>query len=297
MRKAINDLIKKTFTLKYTLPNGSINKSSLTNKNDHCYETTDEGISDSIYMSIVDYCLNDIEIDLTKLDQNQMFSIDNRLRYNEEDELDTQVKYGFFGEVLLNIVLKVFFHTNKIIAKGHFYSPIEKSEPKGYDSFHFVEEGGTVEFWFGEAKMYSSITQALKSIISNLNKALSNDYYQENLRAILMRNNDLDETSCSELFSELLGLLKNGNMKEVIDEIKKREIKVVYPILIVYNEKSATFDEKITKSMQKVQEKIDKEIIVNEISSDILFILIPANDVVAIKKEVLGWISSQKSIV
>lgn len=297
MRKAINDLIKKVFTLKYKLPNGSIEKSSITGQYDYCYEATDSGISDSIYMSIIDYCLNDIEIDLTKLDQNQIFSVENRLRYNSEDELDVQVKYGFFGEVLLNIVLSVFFHTNKIIAKGHFYSPIEKSEPKGYDSFHFVEDGGKIEFWFGEVKMYSSIRQAINSINSNLNKALSTDYYKENLRAILMRNNDLDEPGSSQLFKDLLDQLRNSNMNKVIDEIKSKGIKVVYPILIVYNENSSTFDEKIMKSMKIITDKIDTNKVINELSAEILFILIPANDVIEIKKEVLEWIFSQKSII
>jgi hypothetical protein len=297
LRKAINDLIKKVFTLKYKLPNGSIEKSSITGQYDYCYEATDSGISDSIYMSIIDYCLNDIEIDLTKLDQNQIFSVENRLRYNSEDELDVQVKYGFFGEVLLNIVLSVFFHTNKIIAKGHFYSPIEKSEPKGYDSFHFVEDGGKIEFWFGEVKMYSSIRQAINSINSNLNKALSTDYYKENLRAILMRNNDLDEPGSSQLFKDLLDQLRNSNMNKVIDEIKSKGIKVVYPILIVYNENSSTFDEKIMKSMKIITDKIDTNKVINELSAEILFILIPANDVIEIKKEVLEWIFSQKSII
>ena len=96
MRKAIKELIKKSFILEYTLPNGVIDKTTLTKFNDYCFDSTDSKVSESIYNSIIDYCLNDVEVDLLNLDKNQLFSIENRLRYDSDADLDIQLKYGFF---------------------------------------------------------------------------------------------------------------------------------------------------------------------------------------------------------
>lgn len=297
MRDSIKKFIEETFILEYKLPLNKIDKSSITKLNDYFYDVSDSNVSESIYNSIIDYCLNDIEIDLLNLDQNQMFAINNRLRYDNEAELDTQIKYGFFGETLLNIVLNVMFKSNKIIAKGHFYSPIEKSEPKGYDSFHFFEENENIQFWFGESKMHTSIHHALNSVFSNINRALSNSYYQDNLRAIISKEKYLDETEVSQLFKDLTEILKNNSMKKVMDEIKKNKISVVYPILISYNDNSKDFTSKMEKTMRLIERKLNDFDISNEIDAEIMFILIPVNNIINIKKDVLTWISKQKPII
>lgn len=152
MRDTLKNLIEKTFILKYKLPYGSIDKLSLTTNQDYCFESDETLVGEAIYSSIIDYCLNEIEIDLSKLDSYQVYAIENKLRYDSHDSLDSQLKYGFFGETLLNIIINYFFHTKKIIAKGHFYSPLDKSEPKGYDSFHFMECNNKIEFWLGSQK-------------------------------------------------------------------------------------------------------------------------------------------------
>ncbi|MBI9008471.1 MAG: DUF1837 domain-containing protein [Tenericutes bacterium] len=298
MRDAINNLIKSTYILKYKLPESDIPKTTITTLNDYCYEPiSDNSVAESIYNSIIDYCLNETEIDITKLNENQIYAIENRLRYLSEDSLDTQLKYGFFGETLLNIILEVLFNSSKIIAKGYFYSPVEKSEPKGYDCFHFVEsDTGEKEFWFGESKMYKSISLATKSVIDNINKSLSKKYYESNLRVILSRANDLDETNCTPLFLDILYKIKQGPIS-LFDEFKNNNIKVMYPILLAYDDSSTSYKGKITNSVHKIQNKIDQISLINEIGASIIFILIPMGSVVNIKKDVLKWISQQKSIL
>jgi len=110
--------------LRYKLPIPTIKNTSLTTLEDYCIGSTSQNdVSESIYFSIVDYCLNETEIDIAKLDDHQMYSIENRLRYSDDDSLETKLKYGFFGETLLNILLSSFFGANKIVAKGIFYIP------------------------------------------------------------------------------------------------------------------------------------------------------------------------------
>ncbi len=103
MRDSIKKIIEKTFVLEYRLPNDGIDKSSITNLSDYFYDVTDQGVSKSIYNSIVDYCLNDIEIDLLSLDQHQIYAVDDdvykvpnkykfQLRIEEKLDIDEKVK-------------------------------------------------------------------------------------------------------------------------------------------------------------------------------------------------------------
>lgn len=297
MRESLIKLIENTFIKKYELPFNNIDKSVITTLKDYCFNVSSDGkVSESIYNSIVDYCLNDIEIDITKLDSNQRYAINNRLRYDPNNKIKTQLKYGFFGETLLNIILNVFFHSKKIISKGYFYNPLEKSEPKGYDSFHFVQNENELEFWFGEAKMYVKYSNAINNIISNLNKALSIEYYENNIRAILTNTKNLDYSICSEIFREINEKLKNESIN-IYQEIKEKKIKVVYPILIVYEYHGENFDMKITSVLQEIEKQVSDFEILNQIEAELLFIFVPVNNVIAIKTEVLEWILEKKSII
>lgn len=298
MRKTLSEFISKTLTIRYKLPTSKISKTSLTVKNDYCLDTTNQNdVAESIYYSIVDYCLNESEIDITKLNEHQIYAIENRLRYANEDELDTQLKYGFFGEVFLNILLEHFLATKKIIAKGYFYSPIEKSEPKGYDSFHFFEnDQNCFEFWFGESKMYISLTTAAISVFKNINRALSSKYYETNLRAILTRIRDIDRSKIAPLFGEIESRLKNERVI-LKDLIKTYDIKVIYPVMFAYNEKSLDYDEKIINSVSIIEDIISKSSVLNEITAEVLFIFVPLDDVISIKKDVLQWIIEKKSMI
>ena len=76
-------------------------------------------------------------------------AISQRIRIEEEDNEDTQLKYGFFGEVLLNLMLRIYYSTNGIIAKGYFYNILKPEEPKGYDSYHLIETYDKTELLFG----------------------------------------------------------------------------------------------------------------------------------------------------
>jgi hypothetical protein len=298
MRESLKDLINKTYILRYKLPISSIKKTSITTLEDYCIDSTSQNdVSESIYFSIVDYCLNETEIDITKLDVHQMYAIENRLRYSDDDSLETKLKYGFFGETLLNILLVSFFGANKIIAKGIFYSPIENSENKGYDAFHFIQDDlGKVEFWFGEAKMHKSITQAISSVLKNINKSLSQKYYERNVRAILSRVNDIDHSKCTPLFNEIYTRLKNEKVK-LNQILSEKGLNVVYPVLLAYDETSSTYDIKIQNTISTIESSLSKIGLINEIKAEIIFMFLPLNDVISIKKDVLQWIIEKKSMI
>lgn len=298
LRESIKNLIEKTFILEYTLPNGLIDKTSLTTLKDYCFRANDYGVSESIYNSIVDYCLNDIEIDITKLEIVQQKAIRDRLRFSKDADLEIQLRYGFFGEVLLNILLKVFFGTNKIIAKGHFYDPTADQEPKGYDSFHFIKKTNNIELWFGESKMYGNVSGAVNSVLQNINKVLSKEYYERNIRAVFDKSPLFDKAHTKDVFNELIDLISNGPFdKSILKELNKRRIKIFYPILIVYNEKSLTYDDKIIKVIDEIKKQISNIEVINKIDAELLFLFVPVDNVIDIKKEVIKWILNQKPII
>ena len=40
------------------------------------------------------------------VDNNQIYALQNRMRFNENDTHKAKIKYGFYGETLLNILLE-----------------------------------------------------------------------------------------------------------------------------------------------------------------------------------------------
>lgn len=234
MRHSLIDLVKKTIILKFNLPYGTINRTSISSLDDFCYETkSNEELAELIYYSIVDYCLNNSEINLTDLNADQKFSIKNRLRYDENDDESTKLKYGFFGECLLNVILNVHFHTDKIIARGLLYSATNKRETTGYDCFHIIHSpnNSLIELWLGEVKMHLSFSSALETILTNLSNALSYKYLDSNFSVIFNREKDIDNQLTSLKFINLIKKWKNNqlNLKnEIINKLSKDSLSNVY---------------------------------------------------------------------
>lgn len=295
MRESIRNLINNIIKLEFILPYEEIDKSSITTENDYCLKGKDDDIVELIYNTIIDYCLNESEINLKNLNNDQIFALQQRMRFNANDKHETQIKYGFYGETLLNILLEYLLNTKKIIAKGYFYSPIENSESKGYDNFHFLIDENNIELWFGEAKMYSSLSDAIEKIINNLNNALSIQYLDKNFRAIVSRANDLDETEMTDIIKEFRDKIKNENIN-IWEELKNKNFTITYPIFISYENNNSCYKKIIKNSLNVIENRIKTIILNNEISAKILFILLPVREMKKIKEGVLECIYQKKSV-
>lgn len=157
MRDALKNAIHNAILFECKLPHqeSGLDKSCLSSQNDICFSNSNpQEISKIIYNGIVEFAINEYEIDYNALEREQRKAILSRIRYNPEASEDTKLKYGFYGEVLLDLILRVFLNTSVLAARGYFYSPIENSEAKGFDAFHLVEREGNIDLWFGEAKFY-----------------------------------------------------------------------------------------------------------------------------------------------
>lgn len=299
MREIVKELIKQSIFFEYKLPNDrkNIESSKYSNCEDFCFSNNEyEKISELIYNSIIDYANNEYEIDETELNKEQKATIISKLRYTESQSLTTKKKYGFYGEVLLYCILVYFLKTNVLISKGYFYNILDASEPKGYDSFHIIQREQQLELWFGEAKCYEEYTDAINSVLKNIEKALSYEYLSNNLIAIIKEKKNLNV-----LNQQIEKLCKEWKYNPVInlkDQINKYNMKLIYPILIVADKKNKEYDQHIKDCIEYIEKEFyeRKPNFDKEINSSVFFIFLPIESVGKMKEKVIEWISTGKQL-
>lgn len=263
MRDALKNAIHNAILFECKLPHqeSGLDKSCLSSQNDICFSNSNpQEISKIIYNGIVEFAINEYEIDYTALEREQRKAILSRIRYNPEASEDTKLKYGFYGEVLLDLILRVFLNTSVLAARGYFYSPIENSEAKGFDAFHLMEREGNIDLWFGEAKFYVQYKSAITPVMEKLSTSLSDGYLNRNLLAII--DERLHISTHNEQLENLLNSWEENPDINLSQEIKNRGIRLIYPIFI-------TKDKYLSEVERQDKEDIQAQIIASEIPSDV----------------------------
>ncbi|MEA9414338.1 Hachiman antiphage defense system protein HamA [Flavobacterium sp. PL02] len=295
MRKSLLDLINKTIVYKYDLPNSGagIFSTIYSTENDRCYAANDkDDIAEIIFNSIIEYSFN--EFDITGKDYQALHTVAlrNKLKYNPAATEETKIKYGFFGEVLLYSLLMVMFKAKPLIARGYFYNPLENAETKGYDSYQLVENKGITELWFGEVKFHISHISGINSVMENIDKALSDWYFENNIIAIHNHKNNLNLKGSK--IEVILNEWEQNPIIKIGDEIKKHGIKLVYPILLLYEDDLKGYDGNIKKIPEYIKKKFSAKKFSLSIDYSIFFILLPIEKVKETKLSVIQWIESRK---
>ena len=294
MRKSVEDLLKKTIAFKYNLPNGAIEKSIYSTKEDYCYcSLNDIILSKIIYNALIDYAFNENEIQDDNLDSLQIEAITQRMRIEETDNEETQLRYGFFGEVLFNLVLQLFFGSSAIIAKGYFYDILHPEEPKGYDSYHFIMDKKNIQLWFGEVKFHTSYKSAIDSVFSNIEKAISDSYFRNNLLALTPKKNDLNTSNAT--IKSLLDHLRNNPYCKISDLVENFGLQFTYPIFITC-ENLNNYDTTISSIISYIKNKYPGKSLDIGLNYDLFFILLPVTNVKKIKQTVLRWIKLKEPL-
>jgi hypothetical protein len=298
MRKSLLDLVEKTIVYKYDLPyvEGSIPRTIFSTVNDKCFcSTNDNAIIEIIYNSIIDYSFNEFEMTDKDFSDLHTIAFQDRIRFDAEDSDETKLKYGFFGEVLLYVILKVYFGTESIISKGYLYNPIENAESKGYDSYHLIEDGTSLQLWFGETKFHQTFTTAINDVLSKINNSLSDNYLSRNLLVLRKNKDNLNQPN-----SKIKPILDNWTITPIInilEELKKHSIELVYPVVILFGNKKNDYDESIKAIPKYIEEKYTVEEYILSIPYSLFFIFLPMENVKAVKTEVLKWIESKKQLL
>lgn len=298
MRQQLLDLINNTILFKYELPNADANieRTIFSNLNDKCYETTNRNdLAEIIYNSIIEYSFNEFEINEKEYNDLHTIAFQDRIRFDENDSDETQLKYGFFGEVILYAILKIILGVDALIARGVLYNPLENSESKGYDAYHLIESDSKIQLWIGETKFHQNYTQAVNDVLGKIKISLSDDYLRTNLLT-LRKNKDRLNMQGSTLESILNEWNQHPNIV-IIDELKKYQIELVYPIIILFQQNKTGYDASIKAIPEYIKKNYKVEDYNLSIPCFLYFVFIPVEDVKAIKTEVLSWIKLKKQLL
>ena len=301
MREALKNAIHSAVLLECKLPHqeSGLEKSCLSSQSDICFSNSSpQEIAKIIYNGIVEFAINEYEIDYTALEREQRKAIISRIRYNPEASDDTKLKYGFYGEVLLDLILRVFLRTSVLAARGYFYSPIENSEAKGFDAFHLMERDGNIDLWFGEAKFYLQYKSAITPVLEKLGTSLSDGYLNRNLLAIINEKNHI--STHNPKLDKLLEDWEDNPDINLAQEVQTRGIRLIYPIFIAYQKTiSDQYHQSIKKCIDHIASECSRLNIAIPASFDyrIFFIFLPLSEVRQIKESVIRWIDSREPLI
>jgi hypothetical protein len=296
MRKSLFELIEKTIIYKYDLTFNGVAKTLFSTINDKCYtiqQKTD--LSEIIYNGIIEYSFNEFDISGKDYSNLHASALKTKIKYNPDADDSAKLKYGFFGEVLLYSILSIIYKTTPLIARGYFYNPLENSETKGYDSYHLIDNDGITELWFGEAKFHISHGQAIDSVMSNIEKALSDAYLERNVLAFQNQKNNFNIKGTK--IETIIEAWEANPQINIANEIKSHNMRLVYPILLLYEEDASGYDSCIKKVPEYIVNEHSTKKFTLSVDHTVFFIIIPIKQVKEIKKEVISWIESKRPLM
>ena len=302
MRHSLNNLFQQTIIMQYKLPyrnNGiQIPHTHVTDHSDDCLlqVASNDDIAKLIYNGIIDYSYNDYEIDSTRLDNLQIRALQSRLKYNPQASFQTQLSYGFQGEVMLYLVLDYFYHAQKAIARGHLFCPLENGETKGYDSYQMVEgDNGVIYLFFGEAKFYiGGYKPALEKIFEKISDVLCDTYLHRNFVAMESLYQHINPQSrIRAIIEEWYNnpLINMGACAQLYN------MQLVYPMLVIFDNKANSYDELIAEVVNHIDTEYKNVSATLTIPHHLFFMFLSVNDARYIKSKVIEWISQRQPVM
>ncbi|MBB6019064.1 hypothetical protein HNR77_000121 [Paenibacillus sp. JGP012] len=189
---------------------------------------------------------------------------------------------GDFGELLLYIILSVFFPSEKFVTKVRLRSST-KDQIKGFDCAHFSIEDEDVYLWLGEAKFHQSFSGAISNAIESIKEHCEIDYLRDEI-SILSSNIELNDNYPE--YEKINDILNSGG---TLDKIKIRiPVLLTYDCKVLTNHKdieSETFIEEMTGEFLKKYKKIEDFELSSKPNIEVLFIIMPFESVAFIKTE------------
>lgn len=300
MREVLSQLIENTIVYEYSLPNveKGIERVHFSTNNDDCFSATDkESLVSIIYNSILDYSFQ--EFDLTQDTYKSLLTkaLQTKFKFDTNDTQRAKLKYGFYGEVLLHTLLLKMYGTKCLICRGYFYNPLNNSETTGYDAYHIIEntEEQKIDLWFGEVKFHIEPKKAIKSIMKNISKALSDQYIKSNIIAMQIHKEKITNDN-SKLKNIIDKWDKNPDIN-IADELKNNNMSLVYPIFIIFDMNNKCYDDCIKNAVSYIKDNYKSISTSLTIDYKLFFIFMPIQNVREVKEEVLKWIEEKKPVL
>ena len=304
MRISIQNLIRNSIFIECTLPNKEygICKTKYTTVEDYCLtKSSDNSIAQIIYNNIVEYAIGEFDINYNNLDEELCRAIAENLKFDEEANHTSKLRYGFYGEVLLYSLLINLFSTDVLISKGYFYSPLEKGEPKGFDAYHLVQHDNKIELWFGEAKFRKDYKKPIDEVLQGFSKTTSENYFSKNVLAIVKEKHNISNgRDIIDKLTPITQTWKKNVLINIAEELEKNSAELIYPIMITYQQpKSCNYYEGVKKCIDYIEEQFNsgKYIINTTFPIKVFFMFFPVDDVKKIKEKVIEWISNKEPLI
>lgn len=297
MRESLDRLLSQVVGLMYTLPQNSIPKITVSTQNDLCYHflSSDADLAKVIYNGIIDYSFDESNIDLTKLNLFQKRALKTKLKFTTTDSMDKQLNYGFYGEVLLFLLLQKFHNVGTLISRGHFYNPLENSETKGYDTYQMMlNQYGETELWFGEVKFHQDFRTGITQILQKISKSLSDEYFGNNILAM----EDYESfVNPNVTITPLLEAFRNNPDVNLAALAHTLGFSLVYPMLVAFDSTDKSYDDIIKDVVRYTNKKFSELRIDFSLRHSLFFILLPVSTVRKIKVLVRSWILSGEPLI
>lgn len=229
--------------------------------------------------SVVHFALTKQEIEKYKKDDD--FGEMQRKAWERISKAHKNSK-GDYGELLLFIILSIFFPSKKFVTKVRLRSST-KDQIKGFDCAHFSIENGEVVFWLGEAKFHQSFSGAVSDAISSVKEHCEIDYLKDEI-SILGSNIEINEEF--EEHEKINNILNGG--------VTLDNVKIKIPVLLTYDckfipnhldIKDALFIKEIGEDFSSKYANIEKRELNLKPNIEVLFIVIPFESISNIKSE------------
>jgi len=189
-------------------------------------------------------------------------------------------KKGDYGELLLFLILQVFYPARKIITKVRLRSSLN-DEIKGYDCAHFSIDNGEICLWLGEAKFHQDFSSAIFKAVESINDHISDKAIKDELTILESNNTEIEE-------NDRILLEEYFNSGISLDKMKfKIPILITFDSSIVGNHKDVceAFTKDLHLELDGKYKIIDGKTINIKSNIELHFILLPLQAVKEIKEE------------
>lgn len=133
---------------------------------------------------------------------------------------------GDYGELLLFLILSIFYDTPKFVTKARLRSTT-REQIKGFDCAHFSIENGKVTLWLGEAKFHQNINGAITSALKSLQEHLTDSEKIKSEMRLLGGEIEINKNIENGKYELLNSYVNGGKSLDKVD--------IAVPVLCTYD--------------------------------------------------------------
>ncbi len=189
---------------------------------------------------------------------------------------------GDYGELLLFLILKVFFKSEKLVTKVKLKTG--NQEVYGYDCAHFTIENNEPILWLGESKFHNNFSNAVTKAFESLKEHCCVSFTKSEFSFL---EPHIEVNRDNPHYQEIRNKLK---LIQSFDKIKIRvPVFITYDCDKIKNHKetsSQEFLDEFQKEFEQKSKTIENKILNVNSNFELIFILLPFESVKEIKEQI-----------